>query len=307
MLAKTETDQTTATLASIPAPPSALDMLRSVYLHHGPYTSLYLQASPLPHDPQLAIGQRWDDLRLDLGASGAPAPALDAIEARLSLPAPDDAAGMCVIAAADGHTVVDHSHEPPRRDFGIVDTLPYAAPLLEWEQRRVPHLVVTVDRTGADVIVFGGHHRGPVALELTGSVKDLAYDLTARADALDARLVLLAGEPTRCQALVTALTTAGSLGEFRVLASHEAAVDGTAATVEALTRGMPDVLLIQNDPTDQRRIWVGDDPRRLSTMRRPGTETEARFVDAAIRSAVARDVAIHIIPSRCRAAPWILQ
>lgn len=332
MLTNANSDQSTATLASIPSSPSALDMLRSIYLHQGPYTSLYLQTWPLLHDPQLGIDQRWDDLRLDLDARGAPGPALDAIEARLTLPVPEDTAGTCVIAAADGHTIVDHSQEPPRRDFSVVDTLPYVAPLLEWDQHRVPHLVVTIDRTGADIVAFGCNHSSPAAINLIGSSEQLAADLTARADAIDARLVVIAGDPTRCQDLSTALTsrvtpkcrvvvddhlspdelaeatvryvfdtaartTVGYLREFRFLSAHDAAVDGTAATIEALTRGRPDVLLIHDDPTDQRRIWVGDDPARLSTMRRPGIETEARFVDAAIRSAVARDVAVHIIPS----------
>jgi len=80
--------------------------------------------------------------RPDLEALGAHRRALDAVAARLALPTPSDAGGQIVIAAADGTTAADYGSEAPEIQTASVDSLPYAAPLLEWEQWRVPHMVV---------------------------------------------------------------------------------------------------------------------------------------------------------------------
>lgn len=39
----------------------------------------------------------------------------------------------------------EHWPEPPRRDLGWWDTLPYLAPLVEYRQQAQPHLVVLAD------------------------------------------------------------------------------------------------------------------------------------------------------------------
>jgi len=325
-------DPSPSTLASLVTSPSALDLIRSLYAHPGPFTTVYLQTWPLLHDSQRGLNQRWDRLGPALSAQGSPAVALDAIAARLRLPAPDDTAGISVIAAADGHTVVDHALEPPRTDFTHFDTLPYVAPLLEWHQHRLAHLVVTIDHSGADIVAFGTDHRTPLAANLTGSSQDLASDLVTQVEAMDARLVVIAGEddscrrlagtlagrmPTTCRVVVdehknpdevaeatvryifdtTARTTVAYLREFRFLASHGDAVEGTGRTIEGLNEGTADLLLIHDDPDDNRRVWVGDDQRRLSATQSPDSGQEARFVDAAIRSAVAQGAAVHIIPT----------
>ncbi len=38
--------------------------------------------------------------------------------------------------------------------FGTTELIPSILPLLDWEQSRIPHLVVVVDRTGADMIAI---------------------------------------------------------------------------------------------------------------------------------------------------------
>lgn len=318
---------------SMPDAPDALDRIRSVYAHDAPYTSIYLQTLPLLPDADHNLQERWQQLRKALVADGAPARALDAIDARLALPAPQDTAGVCVIAAADGHTIVDHSLDPPRIDFTLVDTLPYVAPLLEWEQRRIPHIVVTVDDAGADIVLFGTDHRDGIVTEQSmDQNRELAADIATLADTISARLVVLAGDPSLCRDLdgnlksrldpscrvvvegpssadeladatvrhvtdIAAQTTVGYLREFRFLASHGAAVDGTEATIDALNDDHPDVLLIHDDPSDERRVVIGDDGTMRLTAASRDAGNHVRFVDAALRCAIARGIAVHIIPS----------
>ena len=321
------------TFESSPDAPTALDRLRSIYAHGGPYTSVYLQTLPLLPDPDGELEQRWHQLRVELTDLGAPSRALDAVGARLALPGPEDTAGVCVIAAADGHTIVDHSLDPPRTDFTLVDVLPYVAPLLEWEQRRIPHIVVTVDDTGADIVLFGSDHRsGIVAGQPVDKIHELAADIASRVDTIGARLVVLAGDASLCRALdggltglvdascrvvvegsmpaeelaeatvrhvtdIAAQTTVGYLREFRFLASHESAVDGTEATIDALNDGRLDVLLIHDDPSDERVVEIDEDGTMRLADPSHSVGTRARFVDAALRAAIEGDIVVHIIPS----------
>lgn len=314
-------------------PVTAADRLRSIFDNPGPYTSVYLQTRPLLHDPCGDLERRWQRIRLDLDAGGASRDVLDAIEARLRLPRPEDTSAIGIIAAANANTIVDHALEPPRVDCGRIDTLPYVAPLLEWEQRRIPHIVVSVDESGADVVVFGIDHRTAIfSTARIGGMAELVFDIAEHVASIDARLVVIAGDRARRHELAEMLVTvvaprcrivtddsAGAdelaqatvrhvndaaaratvelLREHRYLASHDSTVEGAAAAIEALTSRRSDVLLIHDDPDDDRRVWIGDDPIELSIDPRRGLHSQARLVDAAIRSAIAQDAQVHIIPT----------
>jgi hypothetical protein len=316
------------------APPvTVVDRLRTIYRNPGPFTSVYIQTRPLLNDAGEDLERRWQSLRLDLDAQGASREILDAVEARLRLPRPEDTSAIGVIAAANASTIVDHALEPPRVDYARVDTLPYTSPLLEWEQRRIPHLVVTIDDSGADIVVFGVDHRTALfSTTLIGDADELANDVADQVAKIGARLIVVAGDPIRRRHLVDELVavvpprcrvvvdesrdvddladstvrqvsdtaaraTVELLREHRYLMSHGSAVEGTAATIETLSDGRCDVLLIHDDPGDDRRVWIGDDPRIMSVEPRQGLDRRARLVDAAIRSAVAQDAVIHVIPS----------
>lgn len=323
---------------------SAEDLVNLIYRHPGPYTSVYMAhaaahaADVLPgsHDP---AATRWQELRLDLEMAGAPDAALAAIEARLALPAPEHTAAVAVLAAADGTTVVDHGMEPPRHDYAIVDTLPYVSPLLEWHQRRVAHLVVTTDAHSTDVASFGVQHDAHHE-RLHGLPLSHVDTIAERAATVVAELVIVTGPPAISSQLAARLreqlprqcrvaaepdpdltpdelaehavrlvsdaaarTTVGLLRELRN-APDGRAVDGTSDTIDALRRGTVDVLVIHDDPNDQRRVWIGDDPRDLFLdvpSRSHGRH--ARLVDAAIRSAILQGARVHIIPSTGRTGP----
>jgi len=316
----------------VPDTVTATDKLNTIFNHKGPYVSVYLATLPLLPDGSKNFYESWKDIRSNLESNGAPLPAINAIEARVSLPVPDDAGGICVIAASDGATVVDYGMEPPKSDVGVVDTLPYSAPLLEWQQRRVPHLVVTVDDAGADVITFGLENYTSID-KYSGSALELLEPIASHVNALDAKLIVLAGSPKLIKELADRLvtkvpvncrivtdsadksvedlsqatvryvsdtvarTTVNYLSEQQFLSEHDAAVDGTNATVKAVGEGSAEVLLIHDNPTDQRRLWLGELPYDLSLEERPGYKHQARIIDALIASAVLQDINIRIIPS----------
>ena len=323
---------------------TAEDLLTEIYRHPGPYTSLYMATRPalaanvLPgsHDP---VAERWNELRTDLEMAGAPPAAIRAIEARLTLPLPDHTAAIAVLAAADGTTVVDHGMEPPRHDHAVVDTLPYVAPLLEWHQRRVAHLVVTPDAHGTGVARFGTQHDAEVEM-LPGVPLAHVDAIVDRAARVVAELVIVAGPPAissqlaarlrerlprQCQVVAepdpeltpdeladrtvrlvsdtAARTTVALLRELRA-ASDERAVDGTSNTIDALRDGTVDVLAIHDDPNDQRRVWIGDGAEDLY-LDAPSRshQDHARLVDAAIRSAILQGARVHVIPSTGHTGP----
>lgn len=317
-------------------PVGSTELLATIYRSPGPYVTVYL-AIPALDDDGGDIAQRWRRLRKDLEADEVPAPALEAIDARLALPAPDDSAAVAVIAAVDGTTVVQHGTEPPRADLAVFDTLPYAAPLLEWQQRRVSHLVVVADQTGADVVSFRNDHLTTVD-SYPQSGQELAQTVARHIQVIDAELVLVSavGEanldlaerirgaaPISCHVVdersepgavdladatvrevsdLVARRTVGRLRELRFLTSHDGAVDGTNETIAALADGSAASLLLHDDPRDDRRLWIGSDPRQLSFDEQP-EHVQARLVDAAIRSAVLQHIPVNIIPSTGPSGP----
>ncbi len=211
-----------------------------------------------------------------------------------------------------------------------MDSLPYVAPLLEWDQRRVPHVVVTADGEGADVTTFDADHHNETRT-YTNGIHGLVDAIVDQARSIRARLIVVAGEPQYRQPLLEgvathvpvtcrvvgeepapaadladtvvrlvsdtiARTTVEHLRDYRFLRTHEAAADGVDATVNALIDGSAELVLIHDDPDDQRRLWVGTGPGELSFDLVDGY-TQARLNDAIIRSAVLQDIEVYIIPS----------
>lgn len=316
-------------------PIRAVERLRLIYRSEGPFASVYLAAAGSPHDA-------WATIRPDLVEQGATDEAVRAIEARLKLPVPEHTAGHCVIAAADGTTIVDHAADPPHYDLAWVDTLPYAAPLLEWDQRRVAHVVVTVGDDGADITSFDVNHRAETTIHSDepagpGPAYGLADAVAEACAAISARLVVVVGDeavtgsvsealvarlPVTCRVVTesvddlddlvdlvvrhvadtVARTTVAQLRDHRFLRTHEAAVDGVDDTIRALAAGAAERVLIHDDPADQRRLWVGAGPSDLSLTPVDGF-VQARLNDAIIRSAVLQGVEVYIIPSTGETGP----
>ena len=87
-----------------------------------------------------------------------------------------------------------------------------------------------------------------------------------------------------------------TLQDFRFLLSTNGAVQGVDATVGALARGWGDVLLVHDDPEDDRSAWIGSTPTEISATPLPGW-SEGRLVDAAITAAVGLGMDVRVLPS----------
>lgn len=173
------------------------------------------------------------------------------------------------------------------------------------------------------------------------NAKDVATEVVRLADQVDARLVVAAGDGRALQLLKEALPEemAGKLevvgggrspdGSIDGVASRvdrlvEAAVahdtdlvlakfreeagqgdraaDGPARTLEALAGAQVEVLLLHDDPDDDRQGWFGPEPVQLGltrdTVEALGVEEprQARLVDVAVRAALGTAAGVRVIP-----------
>lgn len=131
--------------------PSALERLRSLYRSPRPYTSLYLPCGEFAEHHPYELFERQRPQLVEQGASDK---ALDALDARLRLPVPDEVEGWALFAADDGSTAVDFAAEGPTSPQLVVGSLPMSAPLVEWDQWRIPHVAVSFGDSTAEVVSF---------------------------------------------------------------------------------------------------------------------------------------------------------
>lgn len=126
--------------------------VRSAFEVAGPFASVYLDTSPDVENASQKVELRWRNAREDLAEQGAGESTLAAIDPLIA-DAHKSGGALAVIATDGGIVVAEHQPEPPKRDaVARWDTLPYVAPIIEWRQSSVPHVVVMTDRTGADII-----------------------------------------------------------------------------------------------------------------------------------------------------------
>lgn len=116
----------------------------------GPFVTVSLATDATLDNAGPRSQQRWRSVRDDLAAAGAPAAALEAIDA-LVPDAHHDGEGVVAVADAGGLRLVHPMDEAPARDEGRLASLPAVAPLIEWRQQNLAHIIVTADRSGADV------------------------------------------------------------------------------------------------------------------------------------------------------------
>jgi hypothetical protein len=129
------------------------DDLVTLLLGPGPVASVYLDTTSATTNPREQIDLRWKNLRRDLEGKGGDAATLDAMEATV---AASHGGGDALAMFASRGRVLHHSRwpEPPAHDFARWAPLASVGPVIEWHQSMAPHLVVRVDRVGADVTAF---------------------------------------------------------------------------------------------------------------------------------------------------------
>jgi len=126
------------------------DDLRRLVERPGPFVSVVLGTEGRVQNAAQGVERRWQALRQQLEGAGAPAAALEAVDALV----PDAhlaADGLVVLADHTGALVTERLDEPPTADRVTAGAVPDLVPVLAARQHRVPHIVVLADRGGADV------------------------------------------------------------------------------------------------------------------------------------------------------------
>lgn len=131
--------------------PPVLAVPDALFTTPGPVVSVCLTIeSSLPHAAD-RVALQWKNLRDRLAHDGAPDSALSAVDPLIE---GSFSAGETLVAFADqtGLLYTAHLPEPPANDCASVGALPDLAPLLAATQALLPHLVVVIDRLGAELI-----------------------------------------------------------------------------------------------------------------------------------------------------------
>jgi hypothetical protein len=242
--------------------------LGAVYAHHGPFATVYLDATRSTETGAREVELRWRALRTELADHGATDTDLAALDTAVAEHQPSGRTGL-VLVAADGELVfADTLPRPPRRELAASAPLPHLMPYLAQRGGRVPYLVVVADREGADIAAppwsdepattVQGSTRFPVhktghddwsELHFQHRVEN-AWEANAReaADAVIARaasdateLVVLAGD-SRARALLQEQLRSGLRSGAEVV-QVEGGGRADGASAEALTNAVQDALL----------------------------------------------------------------
>lgn len=160
------------------------------------------------------------------------------------------------------------------------------------------------DRVDAEVIVLGGDVRAVAMIR-----KDLPDRFDERVHVIGPGRATDGSEPQRDQEVHRILATQAATHTVEVLrrfeqerGEHRAAVDGAAATIEALNRAAVGLLLVA-DRADERTAWMGTEPIPLALDREAASQIGARRIqevpltDALIRAAAGTGAGVRIIPN----------
>jgi hypothetical protein len=138
-----------------------LSFLRSLLENPGPFVSVYLDTSDYDRGVDARAQQvRWRDQREELAKEHDDPATLDALGAAIS---PPEAFGVAGIAAFGTHGAVPlvvQLPRPPLREQARWSPLPDLLPLLVQAPPRPPHLLVSANREGGEVMIVGGAGSG---------------------------------------------------------------------------------------------------------------------------------------------------
>lgn len=130
--------------------------LQRVFAHEGPFASVCLDSGRVAEDALQAVRLRWRNLRDSLAADGADERTLTVMDEVVGTKSHHAGQEGQVVVAAAGELLIDERlHQAPDRDRATWAPLPDVLPVLRGSPPLVPHLVVRVDRTGADIQAYG--------------------------------------------------------------------------------------------------------------------------------------------------------
>ncbi len=134
--------------------------IRQLYKHPGPFATVYLDGSRNTEQGQHEVELRWRALRSELAQGGADEAVLAAMDAvQNSDRSVAGRHGHLLVANADGLLLDETSDVPPLQAYASWAPLPHVLPFLARRAEVVPHVVVLVDRTGADIYLNAGYNQ----------------------------------------------------------------------------------------------------------------------------------------------------
>jgi hypothetical protein len=134
-----------------------LPFLRSLLENPGPFLSVYLDTSDYDRGVDAQARQvRWRDLRGELAKENDDSGTLDAVGAALAAPENFGVQGVAAFGTHGRVPLVVKLPGVPRREQAGWSRLPDLLPLLVQTPPRPPHLVVSANREGGQILVMGG-------------------------------------------------------------------------------------------------------------------------------------------------------
>lgn len=128
-----------------------LTALRDSLGTEGPFATVHLDASHDTEDAAKVDDLRWRSVREELSGQDVPERTIGALDNVRDRPPPAGRAGRLIVAAGGDVLVDEYLPAPPAQPMVRVSAVPYLLPLADWTLREVPHVVVAVDRIGADL------------------------------------------------------------------------------------------------------------------------------------------------------------
>lgn len=172
-------------------------------------------------------------------------------------------------------------------------------------------LAAIADRVGARVLLAGGDPRALARLR-----EALPEPHARQIEVIPASRAADGNEDHAAEAIERAVATAVARDHAQALAAHRElsekglAGTGAAATLEALGQGQVQLLLVNDDPDDDRRAYCSLDPfacaMEPAPLRALGVEPlPARLVDVAVAAAFTSGAMVRIVPAAERLADGI--
>jgi hypothetical protein len=115
-----------------------------------PFLSVYLASDTATEDGAGRLAVTWRARRADLVDAGAADELLAPVDAVVA--EHREPGGLAVVVDGDGDALVRTLPDPPAVEIAELAPLPHLGPLLREDRvASVPHVIVVVDRTGADI------------------------------------------------------------------------------------------------------------------------------------------------------------
>ncbi|WP_026818744.1 hypothetical protein [Arthrobacter castelli] len=145
--------------------------LKDVLEAEPPFLSIYVDTTRTEPSAAAEIENRWEHLREKAEAEGAPKSLLQQIERAVLEPAGIGGPHGRAFLAAGGQLFINRVLPSPPENFVAHNHRPHLLPLMRVAARAVSHLLVQVDRSGADISL-----RAPDDPHVAGSAKALGED-----------------------------------------------------------------------------------------------------------------------------------